>query len=172
MSPVASFTEEVNHWLAKHPLVFNGRLSDCGLTPLVKEATGSHCWGYMNWHRAMQLNFLIWSLGICRSLQVFDLRMSCSCLASSAPSSPTAFNNSAEILKAAGEEGSELTRQLRGCFELWCDPSRQGWELHWHSEPLSGQGWSWSPWPWQLSQFQAHRSNHEAAGTGAGLLHL
>ena len=39
--PVASFTKEVNPWLAKRPLVFNGRLANCGLTSLVKEATGS-----------------------------------------------------------------------------------------------------------------------------------
>ena len=38
--PVASFTEEVNPRLAKHPLVFNGHLANCGLTSLVKEATG------------------------------------------------------------------------------------------------------------------------------------
>ena len=37
---VASFTEEVNPRLAKLPLVFNGRLANCGLTSLVKEATG------------------------------------------------------------------------------------------------------------------------------------
>ena len=36
---VASFTKEVNLRLAKHPLVFNGRLANRGLTSLVKEAT-------------------------------------------------------------------------------------------------------------------------------------
>ena len=36
--PLAS-TKEVNPRLAKHPLVFNGRLANCGLTSLVKEAT-------------------------------------------------------------------------------------------------------------------------------------
>ena len=40
-SPVASFTKEVNSWLAKRPLVFNGRLANRGLTSLVKEATGN-----------------------------------------------------------------------------------------------------------------------------------
>ena len=39
LAPVASFTTELNSRLAKRPLVFNGRLADCGLTSLVKEAT-------------------------------------------------------------------------------------------------------------------------------------
>ena len=38
-TPVTSFTKEVNPWLAKRPLVFNGRLAYRGLTSLVKEAT-------------------------------------------------------------------------------------------------------------------------------------
>ena len=38
---VASFTKEANWWLAKHPLVFNGRLANRQSTSLVKEATGS-----------------------------------------------------------------------------------------------------------------------------------
>ena len=38
--PVASFTNEVNPWLAKCPLIFNGHLANCELTSLVKEATG------------------------------------------------------------------------------------------------------------------------------------
>ena len=37
---VCSFTKEVNLWLAKCPLVFNGRLANCWLISLVKEATG------------------------------------------------------------------------------------------------------------------------------------
>ena len=37
--PVASFTKLVNPRLAKRPLVFNGRLGNCGLTSLVKEVT-------------------------------------------------------------------------------------------------------------------------------------
>ena len=40
--PVASFTKEVNPWLAKRPLVFNGRLANRGLTSLVKETTISY----------------------------------------------------------------------------------------------------------------------------------
>ena len=36
-TPVSSFTKEVNPRLAKCPLVFNGRLANCGLTSLVKE---------------------------------------------------------------------------------------------------------------------------------------
>ena len=32
------FTKEVDPGLAKHPLVFNGRLANRGLTSLVKEA--------------------------------------------------------------------------------------------------------------------------------------
>ena len=36
---VASFTKEVKPRLAKHPLVFDGRLANRGLTSLVKEAT-------------------------------------------------------------------------------------------------------------------------------------
>ena len=40
ITPVASFTKEVNSRLVKHPLVFNGRLANRGLTSLVKEATG------------------------------------------------------------------------------------------------------------------------------------
>ena len=37
--PVASFTKEVNPWLAKCQLVFNGPLANLWLTPSVKEAT-------------------------------------------------------------------------------------------------------------------------------------
>ena len=40
MHPVASFTKEVNPWLAKRPLQTNGRLANLELTSLVKEATG------------------------------------------------------------------------------------------------------------------------------------
>ena len=40
--PVASFTKEVNWWLAKRPLVFNGRLANRQLISLVKEANGRH----------------------------------------------------------------------------------------------------------------------------------
>ena len=39
LTPVVSFTKEVNPRLAKRPLVFNGRLANCGLASLVKEAT-------------------------------------------------------------------------------------------------------------------------------------
>ena len=39
LTPVASFTKEVNPRLAKRPLVFNGRLANRRLTSLVKEAT-------------------------------------------------------------------------------------------------------------------------------------
>ena len=35
--PAASFTKEVNLWLAKRPLETNGRLANRGLTSLVKE---------------------------------------------------------------------------------------------------------------------------------------
>ena len=38
--PVTSFTNEVNSRLVKCPLTFNGCLAKCGLTSLVKEATG------------------------------------------------------------------------------------------------------------------------------------
>ena len=38
---MASFTKEVNPRLAKRPLVFNVRLTNLGLTSLVKEATMS-----------------------------------------------------------------------------------------------------------------------------------
>ena len=34
------YFKEVNSWLAKHPLIFNGRLANHGLTSLVKEAPG------------------------------------------------------------------------------------------------------------------------------------
>ena len=40
MTPVASFTKEVNRRLAKRPLKTNERLANFGLTSLVKEATG------------------------------------------------------------------------------------------------------------------------------------
>ena len=40
LTPVASFTKEVNPRLAKCPLKTNGRLANLGLTSLVKEATG------------------------------------------------------------------------------------------------------------------------------------
>ena len=36
----------------------------------------------------------------------------------------------AEFLKATGEEGVELTRQLTACFQLRCDHFRLGGELH------------------------------------------
>ena len=36
--PVASFTKEVDLWLAKRPSAFNGHLANRGLTSLVKEA--------------------------------------------------------------------------------------------------------------------------------------
>ena len=36
---MAYFTKEVNPRLAKCPLVFNGRLANCGLTSVVKAAT-------------------------------------------------------------------------------------------------------------------------------------
>ena len=39
MTSVASFTKEVNPWLAKRPLKINGRLTNRELTSLVKEAT-------------------------------------------------------------------------------------------------------------------------------------
>ena len=39
-TPVASFTKEVNLWLAKCPLIFNGHLANHRLTSFVKEATG------------------------------------------------------------------------------------------------------------------------------------
>ena len=38
-TPVASFTKEVNPWLAKRPLIFNGRLAHRELTSRIKEAT-------------------------------------------------------------------------------------------------------------------------------------
>ena len=41
-APVASFTKEVNLWLAKCPLVFNGSLTNRWLTSLVKEATAGY----------------------------------------------------------------------------------------------------------------------------------
>ena len=40
MTPVASFTKEINPRLAKRPLKTNGLLANCRLTSLVKEATG------------------------------------------------------------------------------------------------------------------------------------
>ena len=40
LTPVASFTKEVNPWLAKRPLKTNERLANLGLTSLVKEAAG------------------------------------------------------------------------------------------------------------------------------------
>ena len=40
LSLVASFIKEVNSRLAKHPLIFNGRLANRELTSLVKETTG------------------------------------------------------------------------------------------------------------------------------------
>ena len=40
MTPEATFTKEVNLWLAKRPLVSNGHLANRRLTSLVKEATG------------------------------------------------------------------------------------------------------------------------------------
>ena len=39
LRPMAYFTKEVNLGLAKRPLVFNGRLANRGLTPLVKEVS-------------------------------------------------------------------------------------------------------------------------------------
>ena len=40
LTPVASFTKEVNRWLAKRPLKTNGRLTNRRLTSLVKETIG------------------------------------------------------------------------------------------------------------------------------------
>ena len=40
MPCITSFTKKVNLRSAKHPLVFNGCLTNRGLTSLVKEATG------------------------------------------------------------------------------------------------------------------------------------
>ena len=37
--PQVTFNKEVNSWLAKRPLVFDGRLANLGSTSLVKEAT-------------------------------------------------------------------------------------------------------------------------------------
>ena len=42
LTPVASFTKEVNRRLAKWPLKTNGRLANRRLSPLVKETT---VWG-------------------------------------------------------------------------------------------------------------------------------
>ena len=39
LTPLFSFTKEVNPRLAKHPFVFNGRLDNPGITSLVKEDT-------------------------------------------------------------------------------------------------------------------------------------
>ena len=43
LSPVASFTKEVNLWLTKRPLKTSGHLANLELTSLLKEATG-HKW--------------------------------------------------------------------------------------------------------------------------------
>ena len=44
LCPMASFTKELHPWLAKRPLKTNGRLANCGLTSLIKGATGG-LWG-------------------------------------------------------------------------------------------------------------------------------
>ena len=43
--PVASFTNEDNPWLAKHPLETNGQFANLEFTSLVKEATGVKSFG-------------------------------------------------------------------------------------------------------------------------------
>ena len=54
-------------------------------------------------------------------------------------------------VKTAGEDGVELARQ-RPEPVFSCNVILGG---KIHTEPLQGQGWS--PWPWQLSWYQAHR---------------
>ena len=50
--PVASFTKEVNPWLAKRPMVFIGSLANHGLTSIVKETTDLHlsCRDELPWY--------------------------------------------------------------------------------------------------------------------------
>ena len=49
---MASFTKEVNPWLAKRPLIFNGRLANGVLTSVVKEATRvAFAKDYLNKHQ-------------------------------------------------------------------------------------------------------------------------
>ena len=64
--PVASFTKEVNPWLAKRPLVFNGRLANGRLTSLVKEATGGHLY-QDSWSKFIEssINSVIFQLTFC-----------------------------------------------------------------------------------------------------------
>ena len=75
----------------------------------------------------------------------------------------------AEMLKAAGEEGVELVRQLtEAIFSCCMIPS------HWQESFILNLRYlrqRQSPSPWQLSWPQAHRSSHEAAGMGTRLLH-
>ena len=52
----------------------------------------------------------------------------------------------AEMLKAAGEEGVELVRQLTGCFQLWWEPLRLGGELHSEAITCANDGAIWYHW--------------------------
>ena len=73
----------------------------------------------------------------------------------------------ADMLKAAGE-GVELAKQLpEAPFSNGEIPA--DWEIF-ILDLYRDKGWS--PWQWQLSQSQAHRLSHEAAGIGARFLYL
>ena len=78
---VAYFTKEVNPQLAKCPLKTNGRLANCRLTSLVKEATGGP-------------RYLLFS---CQSLCISSTLSHC--LLSSPPQTDSHFGVLAEIVK-------------------------------------------------------------------------
>ena len=53
MKTAASFTKEVNPWLAKRPLLFIERLANLGLNSLVKEATWVVLLTWINFNPSM-----------------------------------------------------------------------------------------------------------------------
>ena len=72
------FTKEVYPWLAKRPLVFNGRVANRGLTSL-KEATGvSSWWWYLHqwqtsYSRYLHTNYICWRLRVVMVLTLSSL---------------------------------------------------------------------------------------------------
>ena len=77
--------------------------------------------------------------------------------------------NGIDHLKAAGDDGVELIRQLaEAVFSSGDIP--EDWEKSFILK-LHAQGKRGRSRPWKLPWLEAHRPGHEAAGTDPGLLH-
>ena len=57
---VASFTKEVHPWLAKRPLVYNGRLANRRLISFVKEATGRYDFITITLYVSRGYGYVLW----------------------------------------------------------------------------------------------------------------